>query len=655
MFIYTMERKKEVQDKNTRQYVKRIHLLQAVVLTVITIAFILFAYTMVSNNKRNLEAVVLAEVQESMRENINNIAVHIESVRRRIEDQGMVEIIELESQMTSGEIHNIEDILHFLEVCEDNQLGQAVEVIYTNPDGECFYIHKYDRTVTSIEEADENLYNNATLCTIFSVGNHEIILFMDQSDIDELAKEEIRNYLHSETYEGNQYVWVNEVLNMEGGENYAIRRIHPNLVESEWEYLSTSMQDVKGNYPYQTELEGIRENGSVFHSYYFKNKVNDEITEKFSYAQYYEPFHWIIATGETIEEVYAYAEEINEKSIHQIIILLCVFCGLFVLTSGISIKILENQAKAFRKTLLKQAEVYEDIYTTMSTGLLRIRMLETESSILQINPKGLELLGADTEEECFAKIHGHKLENMIWEDAEKLEEACRNLKEQWESTVVECHVKWKDDSMHLLRIRDTLVDFEEDAKIIQRMCQDITEERFQQEQALKAAEEKATLDPMTQIKNKKAIETIIRAQIIEAAEQNLPIAIGFVDIDNFRDYNTKYGHMQGDEVIKYVANTIKEAVPGIVGRNGGDEFAFCILNASYTQVEDAMKIVHKKLNEGIIIKDTGEKIPTPCSIGVVIEKKKDLDYDYVMEQSDAAMYEAKARGKNTYHILEHIS
>ena len=102
-----------------------------------------------------------------------------------------------------------------------------------------------------------------------------------------------------------------------------------------------------------------------------------------------------------------------------------------------------------------------------------------------------------------------------------------------------------------------------------------------------------------------------------------------------------------------MANTVKDAVPGIVGRNGGDEFAFVIPNATYEMVDEAMRMIHKKLNEGLFIKDIGEKIPTPCSIGVIIEKSNALDYDYVMEQSDAAMYEAKARGKNTYHILNH--
>ncbi len=646
-------KKNQKIDVNTKQYIKKVKLMQWIVLAVVGIAFVIFAHTVISNNKENLKKVALAEVQESMQETVNNITVHIESVKMRIEEQAMVTVMDLEQRITRGGVTGTDDLLDYLTVCEENQLGQAIEVIYTPRSGQEYYINRYERFVFKIDGPKEGLYREATVCSNFIVDGQEIILFVRQSEIDDLVKEEIRNYLHSEEYNGNQYVWVNEVLNMDGGPYYAIRRIHPNLVESEGEFLSTSMTDVVGNYPYQTELEGIRENGYVFHSYYFKNKTNDEITEKYSYAQYYEPFQWIIATGETIEEVYAFSEDMNTQSFEQIVILMLMFIALFSLTSGFMIQNLGKQSENFRKTLLKQAEVYEDIYTAMSTGLLRIRMTETQSKVLQINPKGLETLGVSSEDELADNIHGHQIKTMLSEDAQKLEEVCRALKEQWESVVTECHVCWKDGSTRLIRIRDTIVDFDGKAKIIQRMCQDITEERFQQEQAILAAEEKATLDPMTQIKNKKAIENIIRTQMMEAAEKLSPIAIGFVDIDNFRDYNTKYGHMQGDEVIKYVANTVKDAVPGIVGRNGGDEFAFVIPNATYEMVEEAMQTIHKKLNEGLLIKDLGEKIPTPCSIGVIIEKRRELDYDYVMEQSDAAMYEAKARGKNTYHILNH--
>ena len=70
------------------------------------------------------------------------------------------------------------------------------------------------------------------------------------------------------------------------------------------------------------------------------------------------------------------------------------------------------------------------------------------------------------------------------------------------------------------------------------------------------------------------------------------------------------------------------------------------------ELEETMKCIHKILNEGLPLLETGEVIPTPCSIGIVMGQKEGLEYSYVIEQADKAMYHAKEKGKNTYHILK---
>ena len=638
-------------DKNTIQYIKRLRLLQVVVLILLCASFLLFSYGVVNNSKESLRAVALQEVQESMKETINNLSVHIDEVRTRINGEAEVLITDMARRMIETEADGVEDIVAHIRTCKENRLGLKLRVLYQNDDGKLYHIRTLDKVPIPITVADGTpLYENAVHKS-FELNGHPCILFILEDDIDVLVKEEIHEYIHLQSYGGNQYIWVNEVLNMEGGDHYAIRRIHPNLVESEGEYLSTSMQDIMGNFPYLTELEGIKQDGEIFHSYYFKNKMNNEITEKFSYSQYYEPFGWIISTGETLEDVYEYSLNVNQQNVKQIVTLMIIFILVFVVIFGVVINILSGQAKMFRSNIMKQNEVLEDIYSTMSVGLLRVRMTDTKSTIIKINPMGLKLIGMETEEELEERKYKHVLSNMLEEDAERLTVACDSLKEQWESAVVDCHVTWKDGSVHLLRVRNMLVEYDGEAKIIQRMYQDITEERRKHEEELQQAEEKATLDPMTQIKNKRAIEQITRDRIREAADKKIPIAVGFVDIDNFRDYNTRYGHLQGDEVIKYVANVLKDSVKGDVGRTGGDEFTFGILNPSFEEVEKAMQVMHKKLNIGVRILDGEEVIPTPCSIGVVIDKDENLEYDTIMKASDEAMYQAKAKGKNTYHIL----
>ena len=96
-------------------------------------------------------------------------------------------------------------------------------------------------------------------------------------------------------------------------------------------------------------------------------------------------------------------------------------------------------------------------------------------------------------------------------------------------------------------------------------------EKERQQKLLQMAEN----DPLTGIKNKKAIEKEMLSMVQRAVESHEQITFGFVDIDDFRDYNTNYGHQEGDAVIQFVAQTLKENIHGAVGRIGGDEFAFC--------------------------------------------------------------------------------
>ena len=92
--------------------------------------------------------------------------------------------------------------------------------------------------------------------------------------------------------------------------------------------------------------------------------------------------------------------------------------------------------------------------------------------------------------------------------------------------------------------------------------------------------------------------------------------------------------MQGDEVIKFVAHTLRDNIRGVVGRNGGDEFSFCMVSPTEEELEETMKCIHKILNDGLPLLETGEVIPTPCSIGIVIGQKEGLEYSDVIEQAD---------------------
>ena len=165
---------------------------------------------------------------------------------------------------------------------------------------------KIDRTV---EELKDILSSYAEI----EKDNIKGVFGVSKSYIDATVKEEVGNAIRNRKFSNNSYIWVNEVVNYEGGENYAIRRIHPNLIDTEGIYLSTKTEDIKGNLPYLAELEGIKKDGEIFSKYYFKKINSSEISEKITYAKLYKDYDWIIAMGVHLDDIGAITEKVNNE------------------------------------------------------------------------------------------------------------------------------------------------------------------------------------------------------------------------------------------------------------------------------------------------------------------------------------------------------
>ncbi|MDX9897699.1 MAG: diguanylate cyclase [Spirochaetia bacterium] len=144
--------------------------------------------------------------------------------------------------------------------------------------------------------------------------NETATLLDSECSADQRAKNDIAILIREKKFQYDAYIWVNEVIDYAGGEKYAIRRIHPNLRNTEGSYLSTESKDIKGNKPYLTELEGIKQDGEVFSTYWFKRMNSDEISEKLTYAALYKDFNWIIAMGIHLDDIQTYIDKADARS-----------------------------------------------------------------------------------------------------------------------------------------------------------------------------------------------------------------------------------------------------------------------------------------------------------------------------------------------------
>ncbi len=122
-------------------------------------------------------------------------------------------------------------------------------------------------------------------------------------------KELIKNRIRQTQLKDNGYIWINRVVNYDGGDDYAVREVHPNLPATEGMFLSTKAEDIKGNHPYLEELEGVKKDGEIFFQYWFKKKDSPIIQHKLTFAKLYKPYNWIIATGVYLDDIEALVQK----------------------------------------------------------------------------------------------------------------------------------------------------------------------------------------------------------------------------------------------------------------------------------------------------------------------------------------------------------
>lgn len=163
--------------------------------------------------------------------------------------------------------------------------------------------------------------------------------------------------------------------------------------------------------------------------------------------------------------------------------------------------------------------------------------------------------------------------------------------------------------------------------------------------------QRASNDALTQLFNREAFIKSLTAAIEESAAKKSLDAMMFIDLDDFKFFNDQYGHACGDEVLKFVADTLKEISfeRGFAGRFGGDEFVICLTNL--TLYGDSGKIAQEIidiLGNGFTSESTGLKLNVHCSVGIAFLRESGKNAEEVIAAADEAMYNIKKHGKSAY-------
>jgi diguanylate cyclase (GGDEF)-like protein len=171
--------------------------------------------------------------------------------------------------------------------------------------------------------------------------------------------------------------------------------------------------------------------------------------------------------------------------------------------------------------------------------------------------------------------------------------------------------------------------------------------------ALVDTHDRATFDRLTGVANRQSLLAALFAEVERAARYERPLSVAFVDIDHFKAVNDTYGHAVGDVVLRGVAQGISDNLRAsdMIGRYGGEEF---MLILTETSVEEGAVLTEKLrtlVQRQRFMIDGGADIAVTISIGIAGGSGTNLRMDTLVRDADAAMYSAKALGRNQTYVF----
>jgi diguanylate cyclase (GGDEF)-like protein len=155
-------------------------------------------------------------------------------------------------------------------------------------------------------------------------------------------------------------------------------------------------------------------------------------------------------------------------------------------------------------------------------------------------------------------------------------------------------------------------------------------------------EQLATRDSLTNALNRRQMNELFSAELERCHRHERSMGLLLMDLDHFKNINDTYGHQAGDEILVNLVSRVKKLLrlPDLLARFGGEEFALLLPE---TSLDEALAVAERIR---AACADAGPQTSCTLSIGVTTNRKDIDTLDSMLARADAAMYRAKANGRN---------
>jgi diguanylate cyclase (GGDEF)-like protein/PAS domain S-box-containing protein len=296
-----------------------------------------------------------------------------------------------------------------------------------------------------------------------------------------------------------------------------------------------------------------------------------------------------------------------------------------------------------------QARILQSVLDSMSEGVV---VVNEDMTVLLANPAAQQIFGEALSESINLNEHAHKyglfLQDMVTPYTPREMPLQRALRGE-SASGIEIFIRhpqhqkpiWLSVSAQVIKDCDGITHG------AVAVFSDITQRKWT-EQHLQAL---AQYDLLTGLPNRNLFRDRLRQAMTHATRARKMVALMFLDLDHFKDINDTLGHDAGDMVLKAMAERLKDCLRegDTVARLGGDEFTMILegIENSEDVAEVAEKILSSLARPFVL---EGRQILLTTSIGITLYPADVDDSETMLKKADIAMYQAKARGRNTYQF-----
>ena len=196
-------------------------------------------------------------------------------------------------------------------------------------------------------------------------------------------------------------------------------------------------------------------------------------------------------------------------------------------------------------------------------------------------------------------------------------------------------------------------EIEETAAELNRMKQLLARKETELQAVIAQADEVSHTDALTFLPNRRQIMIDLQNAVEFSERYGTPLTVSMLDIDFFKKINDTYGHSAGDDVLRNLASQLRDHIrtPDTIGRFGGEEFLIVLPHSTIkAATEQAQRLCEQIRSSPVNI--GSKSITVTVSIGIAQYKLRKEDWQSLLNRADAALYEAKKKGRDQWVVSE---